>query len=307
MHLITDSLIFLTDRGPFAAIRWASEQASRFGITSTQEAAATKPALLALNAVDAAGELKQRVAAHLVLKSSMFGGATFSLPETDRQFHSRNWMLAQLRILCAGRIAEVTARFTLDALPGKQMAIDADMNAGMLTQEEARERRDEVRREADFYGSMDGASKFVRGDAVAGILILFINIIGGLTIGMVQHELPLSEAVRNYTLLTIGDGLVAQIPALLISSSAAIIVTRVSGQQELGKRRQLLQNAMKHLNERERHILNERRLRDNPTTLEELSQHYGISRERVRQIEVRAFETLQKAMRNAALEERLGS
>jgi len=135
----------------------------------------------------------------------------------------------------AGRIAEVTARFTLDALPGKQMAIDADMNAGMLTQEEARERRDEVRREADFYGSMDGASKFVRGDAVAGILILFINIIGGLTIGMVQHELPLSEAVRNYTLLTIGDGLVAQIPALLISSSAAIIVTRVSGQQELGK------------------------------------------------------------------------
>ncbi len=135
----------------------------------------------------------------------------------------------------AGRIAEVTARFTLDALPGKQMAIDADMNAGMLTQEEARERRDEVRREADFYGSMDGASKFVRGDAVAGILILFINIIGGLTIGMVQHDLPLSEAVRNYTLLTIGDGLVAQIPALLISSSAAIIVTRVSGQQELGK------------------------------------------------------------------------
>jgi flagellar biosynthesis protein FlhA len=135
----------------------------------------------------------------------------------------------------AGRIAEVTARFTLDALPGKQMAIDADMNAGMLTQEEARERRDEVRREADFYGSMDGASKFVRGDAVAGILILFINIIGGLTIGMIQHGLPLSEAVRNYTLLTIGDGLVAQIPALLISSSAAIIVTRVSGQQELGK------------------------------------------------------------------------
>ncbi len=135
----------------------------------------------------------------------------------------------------AGRIAEVTARFTLDALPGKQMAIDADMNAGMLTQEEASERRDEVRREADFYGSMDGASKFVRGDAVAGILILFINIIGGLTIGMVQHELPLSEAVKNYTLLTIGDGLVAQIPALLISSSAAIIVTRVSGQQELGK------------------------------------------------------------------------
>jgi len=135
----------------------------------------------------------------------------------------------------AGRIAEVTARFTLDALPGKQMAIDADMNAGMLTQEEASKRREEVRSEADFYGSMDGASKFVRGDAVAGILILFINIVGGLTIGMVQHELPLSEAVRNYTLLTIGDGLVAQIPSLLISSAAAIIVTRVSSQQDMGK------------------------------------------------------------------------
>jgi len=135
----------------------------------------------------------------------------------------------------AGRIAEVTARFTLDALPGKQMAIDADLNAGVLTSEEARERREEIRREADFYGSMDGASKFVRGDAVAGILILFINIIGGLSIGMIQHELPLSEATRNYTLLTIGDGLVAQIPALLISSSAAIIVTRVSSNQDIGK------------------------------------------------------------------------
>ena len=135
----------------------------------------------------------------------------------------------------AGRIAEVTARFTLDALPGKQMAIDADMNAGMLTQEEASKRREEVRGEADFYGSMDGASKFVRGDAVAGILILFINIIGGLTIGMVQYGLPLAEAVKNYTLLTIGDGLVAQIPSLLISSAAAIIVTRVSSQQDMGK------------------------------------------------------------------------
>jgi len=135
----------------------------------------------------------------------------------------------------AGRIAEVTARFTLDALPGKQMAIDADMNAGMLTSEQARESREEIRREADFYGSMDGASKFVRGDAIAGILILFINIIGGLTIGMVQHELELSEALRNYTLLTIGDGLVAQIPSLLISSSAALIVTRASGNQDMGK------------------------------------------------------------------------
>ncbi|NOY66342.1 MAG: flagellar biosynthesis protein FlhA [Gammaproteobacteria bacterium] len=135
----------------------------------------------------------------------------------------------------AGRIAEVTARFTLDALPGKQMAIDADLNAGILTAEDARDRREEIRREADFYGSMDGASKFVRGDAIAGILILFINIIGGLTIGMVQHELDMSEAVRNYTLLTIGDGLVAQIPSLLISSSAALIVTRASGTQDMGK------------------------------------------------------------------------
>jgi len=134
----------------------------------------------------------------------------------------------------AGRIAEVRARFTLDAMPGKQMAIDADLNAGMLTQEEASERREEIRNESDFYGSMDGASKFVRGDAVAGILILFINIIGGLIIGVVQHDLSFSEAMRVYTLLTIGDGLVAQIPALLISTSAAIIVTRVSSTKTMG-------------------------------------------------------------------------
>jgi len=134
----------------------------------------------------------------------------------------------------AGRIAEVTARFTLDALPGKQMAIDADVNAGMLTQEEAAVRREDIRAEADFYGSMDGASKFVRGDAVAGILILFINIIGGLSIGVLQHDLPVSEALKNYTLLTIGDGLVAQIPSLLISTAAAIIVTRVSSTQDIG-------------------------------------------------------------------------
>jgi len=112
----------------------------------------------------------------------------------------------------AGRIAEVTARFTLDAMPGKQMAIDADLNAGFITQEQAKERRTEVTSEADFYGSMDGASKFVKGDAIAGILILFINIIGGLIIGMVQHDLSFSRAVEIYTLLTIGDGLVAQIP-----------------------------------------------------------------------------------------------
>ena len=135
----------------------------------------------------------------------------------------------------AGRISEVTARFTLDAMPGKQMAIDADLNAGLITQEEARERRDEIGREADFYGAMDGASKFVRGDAVAGILILFINILGGLSVGILQHDLALSEATRNYALLTIGDGLVAQIPSLVLSTSAAIIVTRISAAQDMGQ------------------------------------------------------------------------
>jgi flagellar biosynthesis protein FlhA len=133
----------------------------------------------------------------------------------------------------SGRISEVSARFTLDAMPGKQMAIDADLNAGLITQEEAKARRAEVRAEADFYGSMDGASKFVRGDAIAGILILFINIIGGLAIGMMAHDLPFSTAGRTYTLLTIGDGLVTQIPALLLSTAVAIIVTRMSGAQDM--------------------------------------------------------------------------
>ena len=128
----------------------------------------------------------------------------------------------------AGRISEVSARFTLDAMPGKQMAIDADLNAGLITQEEAQLRRGEVVQEADFYGSMDGASKFVRGDAVAGILILFINVLGGFAIGMLQHNMLFDDAVRNYTLLTIGDGLVAQVPSLLLSTAAAIIVTRES-------------------------------------------------------------------------------
>src|SRR4051812_4052937 len=134
----------------------------------------------------------------------------------------------------SGRISEVSARFTLDAMPGKQMAIDADLNAGLITQDQARERRLEVRQEADFYGSMDGASKFVRGDAVAGILILFINMIGGLAIGMLGHGLPFATAGRSYTLLTIGDGLVTQIPALLLSTAVAIIVTRMSGSQDMG-------------------------------------------------------------------------
>ena len=135
----------------------------------------------------------------------------------------------------AGRISEVSARFTLDAMPGKQMAIDADLNAGIIDQDEAKRRREDVAQEADFYGAMDGASKFVRGDAVAGILILIINIVGGLTIGMAQHGLGFGQALENYTLLTIGDGLVAQIPSLLLSTAAAIIVTRVNSEQDMGQ------------------------------------------------------------------------
>jgi len=133
----------------------------------------------------------------------------------------------------AGRVSEVSARFTLDAMPGKQMAIDADLNAGLITQDDARTRREDVTREADFYGAMDGASKFVRGDAIAGILILFINIIGGLAIGTLQFDMQVGDALRNYTLLTIGDGLVAQIPSLVLSSATAIIVTRVSGETKM--------------------------------------------------------------------------
>ena len=133
----------------------------------------------------------------------------------------------------ATRVSEVTARFTLDAMPGKQMAIDADLNAGLITQDEALERRERVTRESDFYGAMDGASKFVRGDAVAGILILFINILGGFAIGTLQHGLDASTAAQNYVLLTIGDGLVAQIPSMLLSTATAIIVTRISGEQDM--------------------------------------------------------------------------
>ena len=134
----------------------------------------------------------------------------------------------------AGRISEVSARFTLDAMPGKQMAIDADLNAGLIDQGEAKKRRSEVSQEADFYGSMDGASKFVRGDAVAGLLILFINLIGGIAIGVFQHSLSFADAGKVYTLLTIGDGLVAQIPSLLLSTAAAIMVTRVSSSEDMG-------------------------------------------------------------------------
>jgi len=135
----------------------------------------------------------------------------------------------------ASRISEVSARFTLDAMPGKQMAIDADLNAGLITQDEARQRRTEVSQEADFYGSMDGAGKFVRGDAVAGILILLINLLGGIAVGTLQHGLAFGEAARTYGLLTIGDGLVAQVPALILSTAAAIMVTRVSSSQDMGQ------------------------------------------------------------------------
>lgn len=135
----------------------------------------------------------------------------------------------------AGRVSEVTARFILDAMPGKQMAIDADLNAGLLTREEAKVRREEVREEADFYGAMDGASKFIRGDAIAGILILFINLLGGLAVGMFQHDMAFADAASTYTLLSIGDGLVAQLPALLVSSAVAMLVTRASRAQDMSQ------------------------------------------------------------------------
>lgn len=135
----------------------------------------------------------------------------------------------------AGRIAEVSARFTLDAMPGKQMAIDADLNAGLIGEDEARKRRTDISQEADFYGSMDGASKFVRGDAIAGILIMLITIIGGLIVGVLQHDLELGLAAKNYTMLTIGDGLVGQIPALIISTAAGLVVSRVTTDEDLGE------------------------------------------------------------------------
>lgn len=135
----------------------------------------------------------------------------------------------------AGRIAEVAARFTLDAMPGKQMAIDADLNTGLIGEDEARRRRAEVAREAEFYGAMDGASKFVRGDAIAGVIIMVINVVGGLLVGIFQHDLSLAQAANNYTLLTIGDGLVAQIPALVISTAAGIVVARVSAETDMSE------------------------------------------------------------------------
>jgi flagellar biosynthesis protein FlhA len=134
----------------------------------------------------------------------------------------------------AGRIAEVGARFALDAMPGKQMAIDADLNAGMITEPEARSRRKEVAQEAEFYGAMDGASKYVRGDAIAGIIVTLVNVIGGLVVGMLQHDMAFDAAIKNYTLLAIGDGLVAQIPSLIISTAAGVVVSRVASEQDIG-------------------------------------------------------------------------
>ena len=135
----------------------------------------------------------------------------------------------------AGRVSEVSARFTLDALPGKQMSIDADLNAGIIDQEEAKNKRSELSKETDFYGSMDGASKFVRGDAIAGIIILLINLVGGICIGVFQHSLSFSQAIEIYALLAIGDGLVAQLPALILSTAAAMMVTRVSSEEDMSK------------------------------------------------------------------------
>ena len=134
----------------------------------------------------------------------------------------------------AGRIAEVGARFTLDAMPGKQMAIDADLNAGLIGEDEARSRRTEVSQESEFYGAMDGASKYVRGDAIAGIMVIIINIFGGLIVGVVQHDMAFADAVKNYTLLAIGDGLVAQIPSLIISVAAGVVVSRVANNEDIG-------------------------------------------------------------------------
>ncbi|MGH8113150.1 MAG: flagellar biosynthesis protein FlhA [Rhodanobacteraceae bacterium] len=144
----------------------------------------------------------------------------------------------------ATRISEVTARFTLDSMPGKQMAIDADLNAGLLTRDEAKRRREEVREESDFYGAMDGASKFIRGDVIAGLMILAVNIIGGLLVGTFNHGLPLGTAASRYTVLTIGDGLVAQIPSLMLSTATAVLVTRMSRPQEMG--RQMASQVLEH-------------------------------------------------------------
>lgn len=175
---------------------------------------------------DAAGQVIESFGNYLVGGNFAVGIAIFAI------FIVINFMVITKG---AGRIAEVGARFTLDAMPGKQMAIDADLNAGLINEDEARKRRKEVSQEADFYGSMDGSSKFVRGDAIAGIVIMFVNIFGGLFIGVLQHGMSFSDAATTYTMLTIGDGLVAQIPALIISMAAGIIVSRVNTAEDVGQ------------------------------------------------------------------------
>src|SRR6266567_1206228 len=135
----------------------------------------------------------------------------------------------------AGRVAEVAARFTLDAMPGKQMAIDADLNAGLINEADARKRRSDIQRQADFYGAMDGASKFVRGDAIAQIVIILVNILGGFAVGVLQQGMQLTEALQTFTLLTVGDGLVSEIPALLVSTATGIIVTRAAAESNMGE------------------------------------------------------------------------
>ncbi len=178
------------------------------------------------NGTDAAGQVIEAFGAFVIAGNFVVGIFVFTI-----------LVIINLVVITkgAGRVAEVSARFTLDAMPGKQMAIDADLNAGILSAEEATERRSDVAREADFHGAMDGASKFVKGDAVAGILILAINIIGGVSIGMAQHDLSLADASSLYILLAIGDGLVAQIPSLLLAIGTAIIVTRVSSSQAMAE------------------------------------------------------------------------
>jgi len=178
------------------------------------------------NGVDAAGKVIQAFGEFIVAGNYAVGLFVFAI-----------LVIINLVVITkgAGRVSEVSARFTLDAMPGKQMAIDADLNAGVLTPEEATDRRADVSKEADFYGSMDGASKFVKGDAIAGILILAINVIGGLIIGIAQHDLNVIQAAEFYVLLSIGDGLVAQIPSLLLSIATAIIVTRVSSSENMSE------------------------------------------------------------------------
>ena len=173
-----------------------------------------------------AGEVIQQFGQFVIRGNAIVGFVVFTI-----------LVLVQFIVITKGaeRVSEVGARFTLDAMPGKQMSIDADLNSGMITEQQARDRRKKIQEEADFYGAMDGSSKFVKGDAIAAIIILFINIIGGFIAGVVMKGMPLLEALHTYTLLTIGDGLVSQIPALLISTATGLIVTRAASDRNLGQ------------------------------------------------------------------------